>query len=254
MAQRRREIPRWRTAGETSLDRLWVVAVVVVVVSQKDGWQRGSEQARSANWSLLQYNTMQAWQVQTAFAALRATRRTLVYRLVALPIHPLVSSSLGSWARGGASSSFNSLLLWQADVFLVLVLVRDPSVLSSNCSVVPPVRSSSSVYTRRLQLLQPPLFPLRPGLKADVQTTGRSINRIQVTTVSVAEDFMCLCVGVCVGWGDSLQERTTNIPAADPCIDLNLTENKTKIEVDWSILYITAIFWLLSHQADYWSS
>lgn len=43
------------------------------------------------------YSTMQAWQVQTAFAALRATRRTLVYRLVALPIHPLVSSSLGSW-------------------------------------------------------------------------------------------------------------------------------------------------------------
>lgn len=104
----------------------------------------------------------------------------------------------------------------------------------------PPVRSSSPVYTRRLQLLQPPLFPFRPGLKADVQTTGRSINRIQVTTVSVAEDFMCLCGRVC--GGDSLQERTTNIPAADPCIDLTLTENKTKIEVDWSILYMTGIF------------
>lgn len=149
------------------------------------------------------YSTMQAWQVQTAFAALRATRRTLVYRLVALHIHPLVSSSFCSWARGGASSSFNSLLLWQADVFLVLVLVRDPSVLSSNCSVVPPVRSSSPVYTRRLQLLQPPLFPFRPGLKADVQTTGRSINRsIGFRSLRYQwQKISCVCVGVCVGGG-----------------------------------------------------
>lgn len=194
-----------RTAGEMSLDRL--SAVGCGGGGESERWLAAWVGASSICQLIIITVQCRAWQVQTAFAALRATRRTLVYRLVALHIHPLVSSSLGSWARGGgASSSFNSLLLWQADVFLVLVLVRDPSVVSSNCSVVPPVRSSSSVYTRRLQLLQPPLFPFRPGLKADVQTTGRSINRIQVTTVSVAEDFMCLCGCVCV-WGGGIHCR-----------------------------------------------
>lgn len=65
----------------------------------------------------------------------------------------------------------------------------------------PPVRSSSPVYTRRLQLLQPPLFPFRPGLKADVQTTGRSINRsIGFRSLRYQwQKISCVCVGACVG-------------------------------------------------------